>query len=89
MKTGKPGRMPKPTPQWHKLTDEEREAELGKLRGYENEIIPLLGHLGKKSASAGSSTRSPDRPGGHRGAVPDPVHGRAPPAVGPPPRPTS
>jgi hypothetical protein len=48
VKTEKPGRMPRPTPQWHSLTDEERAAELGKLKGYEKEILPLLGHLGKK-----------------------------------------
>ncbi|MGH3401499.1 MAG: hypothetical protein ACRDRJ_03120 [Streptosporangiaceae bacterium] len=42
-----PGRMPRPTPQWHKLTTEELAAELHKLRGYEKEIIPLLGHMAK------------------------------------------
>jgi hypothetical protein len=43
----KPGRMPRPTPQWHALTTEELGAELHKLRGYEKEILPLLGHLAK------------------------------------------
>lgn len=43
----KPGRMPRTTPQWHKLTKEELAAELHKLKGYENEILPLFGHLAK------------------------------------------
>lgn len=39
--------MPRPTPQWHTLTKDELDAELHKLRGYQNEILPLLGHLVK------------------------------------------
>jgi hypothetical protein len=45
-----PGRMPRPTPQWHKLTTDELAAELHKLRGYEKEILPLLGHLASLGA---------------------------------------
>jgi hypothetical protein len=44
-KREKPGRMPRPTPKWHKLTAEELDAERHKLRGYEQEIFPMLGHL--------------------------------------------
>lgn len=44
---GGPGRMPKPTPKWHKLIEPgretEREAEIGRLRGYYELIIPMLG----------------------------------------------
>jgi hypothetical protein len=39
------GRMPRPTPQWHRLTEQEREAELSKLRGFLREFGPLYGHL--------------------------------------------
>ena len=41
----KPGRMPRPTPQWHRLTKAERDAELMKLRGFLREFGPLYGHL--------------------------------------------
>jgi hypothetical protein len=41
----KPGRMPRPTPQWHRLSEEERAAELGKLRGFLREFGPLYGHM--------------------------------------------
>lgn len=40
-----PGRMPRPTPQWHKLTKDELDAELHKLRGFVREFGPLYGHL--------------------------------------------
>ena len=43
----RPGRMPRPTPPWHRLTRAERDAELMKLRGFVREIGPLYGHLVK------------------------------------------
>jgi len=35
-----PTRVPRPTPHWHPLTERERDAEIGKLRGFLREFGP-------------------------------------------------
>jgi hypothetical protein len=33
-----PTRVPRPTPHWHPLTERERDAEIGQLRGFLREF---------------------------------------------------